>query len=110
MCAWMIDTHANEEQKQRWLPKMTTLDMFSSYCLTEPNSGSDAYDMKTFAKEEGDYFIMNGTKAFISGAGASDIYLVMCKTGPKEVSCIAVDKDTPGLSFGKNESKMGWNV
>lgn len=85
---------------------MVTLDMFSSYCLTEPNSGSDAYDMKTFAKEDGDYFIMNGTKAFISGAGASDIYLVMCKTNANEVSCIAVEKTTPGLSFGKNESKV----
>jgi len=66
--------------------------------------------MKTFAKEDGDYFVLNGSKAFISGAGSTDLYLVMCKTGEKEVSCIAVEKGTPGLSFGKNEIKMGWNV
>ena len=66
--------------------------------------------MKTFAKEDGDYFVLNGSKAFISAAGSSDLYLVMCKTGENEVSCIAVEKGTPGLSFGKNEHKMGWNV
>jgi len=62
--------------------------------------------MKTFAKEDGDYFVLNGSKAFISGAGSTDLYLVMCKTGEKEVSCIAVEKGTPGLSFGKNEIKV----
>ncbi len=110
MNAWMIDQFGNEHQKEKWLHKMCALDIFSSYCLTEPNSGSDAQAMKTTAKESGDYFIMNGTKAFISAGGASDLYLVMCKTGENEISCIAVEKDTPGLSFGKNESKMGWNV
>jgi alkylation response protein AidB-like acyl-CoA dehydrogenase len=74
--------------------------------LTEPDSGSDAQAMKTFAKEEGDYFILNGSKAFISAADSSDLYLVMCKTGEKEISCIAVEKGTPGLSFGKNEIKV----
>ena len=85
---------------------MSKLDIFSSYCLTEPDSGSDAAALKTTAKENGDYFILNGSKAFISAAGASDLYLVMCRTGEKEISCIAVEKDTPGLSFGKNEHKV----
>ena len=106
MCAWMIDQFGNEEQKKRWLPELCTFDKFTSYCLTEPDSGSDAQAMKTFAKEEGDYFILNGSKAFISAAGSSDLYLVMCKTGEKEISCIAVEKGTPGLSFGKNEIKV----
>ena len=85
---------------------MSKFDIFSSYCLTEPDSGSDAAALKTTAKENGDYFILNGSKAFISAAGASDLYLVMCRTGEKEISCIAVEKDTPGLSFGKNEHKV----
>ena len=88
---------------------MCTFDKFSSYCLTEPDSGSDAQAMKTFAKEDGDHFILNGSKAFISGAGSTDLYLVMCKTGDKEISCIAVEKGTPGLSFGKNEIKVRLN-
>jgi len=74
--------------------------------LTEPDSGSDAAAMKTNAKEEGDHFILNGSKAFISGAGATDVYLVMAKTGAKEVSCFLIEKGTPGLSFGKNEIKV----
>lgn len=106
MCAWMIDHFGNDEQRLRWLPEMCTLDKSSSYCLTEPDSGSDAQAMKTFAKEDGDFYILNGSKAFISGAGSSDIYIVMCKTGDKEVSCFVVEKGTPGLSFGKNEVKV----
>jgi isobutyryl-CoA dehydrogenase len=89
---------------------MCAFEKSSSYCLTEPDSGSDAQAMKTFAKEDGDYFVLNGSKAFISGAGSTDVYLVMCKTAEKEISCILVEKGTPGLSFGKNEIKMGWNV
>lgn len=86
---------------------MSTFDMFSSYCLTEPDSGSDAIAMKTTAKDNGNgEFVMNGSKAFISGAGESDIYLIMCRTDKDEISCIAVEKDTPGLSFGKNEIKV----
>jgi len=84
--------------------------MHSSYCLTEPDSGSDAMAMKSFAKDEGDHFVLNGSKAFISGAGSSDLYAVMCKTGQKEVSCLLVEKDMEGLSFGANEHKLGWNV
>jgi len=87
---------------------MSTFDLFSSYCLTEPNSGSDAANMKTFAKADGDDFVINGSKVFISCAGVSDIYILMCKTGPKEISTILVEKDTKGLSFGKREEKMGW--
>jgi alkylation response protein AidB-like acyl-CoA dehydrogenase len=111
MCCWMIDEYGTEEQKEKWLPHMSTLDSFASYCLTEPNSGSDAMSLKTSAVSDGDDFILNGTKAFISGD--SDIFLVMCRTGEKEISCIAVERKEAfgkGLSFGKNESKMGWNV
>ena len=89
---------------------MCAFDIHSSYCLTEPDSGSDAQAMKSFAKDDGDFFVLNGSKAFISGAGSSDIYLVMCKTGEKEVSCLIVEKDMEGLSFGANEHKLGWNV
>lgn len=106
MCAWMIDTYGSEEVRQRWLPRMLNLDIFSSYCLTEPDSGSDAAAMKTYAKDMGDHFIVNGSKAFISGGGASDLYVIMCRTGEKEISCIGVEKGTPGLSFGKNEYKV----
>jgi alkylation response protein AidB-like acyl-CoA dehydrogenase len=111
MCCWMIDEYGNEEQKEKWLPAMSSLDMFASYCLTEPNSGSDAMSLKTSAVSDGDDFIINGTKQFISGD--SDIFLVMCRTAEKEISCIAVERKEAfgkGLSFGKNESKMGWNV
>lgn len=110
MCSWMIDTYGNEEQRQKFLPDMCTFDKFSSYCLTEPNSGSDAAAMKSFAEDKGDHFLLNGSKAFISGAGESDVYLVMCKTGEKEVSCLIIEKGTPGLNFGKDEVKMGWNT
>lgn len=110
MCAWMIDQYGTTEQKEKYIPRMATFDIASSYCLTEPDSGSDAISMKSFAKDEGDHFVLNGSKAFISGAGSSDIYIVMCKTGQKEVSCLIVEKDMEGLSFGANEHKLGWNV
>ena len=110
MCAWMIDKFGTPEQQKEWLPRMSTFDVFSSYCLTEPDSGSDAISMKSFAKDAGDHFILNGSKAFISGAGESDLYLVMCKTGANEVSCLLVEDGSPGLSFGANEHKLGWNV
>jgi isobutyryl-CoA dehydrogenase len=110
MCAWMIDQYGTKEQQAKWLPRMTTFDAFSSYCLTEPDSGSDAQAMKSFAKDEGDYFVLNGSKAFISGAGESDLYIVMCKTGEKETSCLIVEDGMEGLSFGANEHKLGWNV
>lgn len=112
MCAWMIDTWGNEEQRQRFLPEMMTMQKIASYCLTEPGSGSDAASLRTKAVRDGDHYVLNGSKAFISGAGTSDYYVVMCRTGgegPKGVSTILVEKDTPGLSFGANEKKMGWN-
>ena len=86
---------------------MVAFDKSSSYCLTEPDSGSDAQAMKTTAVDQGNgYYLLNGSKMFISGAGSADVYLVMCKTGEKETSCFVVDKDSPGLTFGKNEIKV----
>jgi len=112
MASWMIDRFGNEEQRKRFLSKMTTMEKIASYCLTEPGSGSDAASLKTRAVRDGDHYVLNGAKAFISGAGVSDIYVCMVRTGedgPKGVSCLVVEKGTPGLSFGKKERKMGWN-
>ena len=91
MCAAMIQKFGTSDQKDQWLERMSNFDVFTSYCLTEPNSGSDAQAMQSFAKDMGDHFILNGSKAFISAAGASDLYIVMCKTGEKEVSCLMVE-------------------
>ncbi|XP_070931964.1 isobutyryl-CoA dehydrogenase, mitochondrial isoform X3 [Macaca nemestrina] len=112
MCAWMIDSFGNEEQRHKFCPPLCTMEKFASYCLTEPGSGSDAASLLTSAKKQGDHYILNGSKAFISGGGESDIYVVMCRTGgpgPKGISCVVVEKGTPGLSFGKKEKKVGWN-
>lgn len=113
MALWMIDTYGTEEQRQRWLPKLAPLDLIASYCLTEPSSGSDAASLRTRAERDGDHYVLNGSKAFISGAGFSDLYVVMARTGgegPKGISALVVEKGTPGLSFGANEKKMGWNA
>ena len=113
MAAWMIDSFGNEEQRQRFLPKLTSMESLASYCLTEPGSGSDAAALRTRATRDGDHYILNGSKQFISGAGATDIYVSMVRTGedgPKGISTIVVPKDAPGLSFGANEFKMGWNA
>ncbi|MEM6412558.1 MAG: isobutyryl-CoA dehydrogenase [Pseudomonadota bacterium] len=112
MASWMIDRFGEEEQRQYWLPKLTSMELIASYCLTEPGSGSDAASMTTKAIKEGDEYVLTGGKQFISGAGVSDIYVVMARTsddGAKGVSTFIVEKDTPGLSFGANERKMGWN-
>jgi alkylation response protein AidB-like acyl-CoA dehydrogenase len=112
MASWMIDRFGNEMQRQRFLPKLVTMDHVASYCLTEPGSGSDAASLKTRAVKNGNQYVLNGSKAFISGAGTSDIYVCMVRSGeegPKGISCIVVEKGTPGLSFGKKERKMGWN-
>ena len=112
MASWMIDRFGNDEQRARLLPKMTTMEKIASYCLTEPGSGSDAASLKTRAVKDGDHYVLNGSKAFISGAGVSDVYVCMVRTGedgPKGISCLVVEKGTPGLSFGKKERKMGWN-
>jgi alkylation response protein AidB-like acyl-CoA dehydrogenase len=113
MASWMIDRFGNEAQRQTYLPRLTSMDLIASYCLTEPNAGSDAGSLATGARRDGDYYVLNGTKAFISGAGFSDLYVVMVRTGeagPRGISTIIVEKDTPGLSFGKPERKMGWHA
>jgi alkylation response protein AidB-like acyl-CoA dehydrogenase len=112
MASWMIDRYGSDEQRRRFLPSLTTMDRIASYCLTEPGSGSDAAALKTRAVKDGDDYVLNGSKAFISGAGVSDVYVCMVRTGedgPKGISCLVVEKGTPGLSFGKAEKKMGWN-
>jgi len=112
MCGRMLTEFGTEEQIKRLFPGMITMDKIASYCLTEPSSGSDAASLRTTATKQGDYYVINGTKSFISGAGTSDYYFVMVRTGedgPKGISCIIVEKGTEGLSFGQNEKKMGWN-
>lgn len=112
MASWMIDRFGTDEQRKRLLPKLTTMEHIASYCLTEPGSGSDAASLKTKAVRDGDHYVLNGGKAFISGAGVSDVYVCMVRTGedgPKGISCLVVEKGTPGLFFGKKEKKMGWN-
>lgn len=113
MVSWMVDRFGNEELRQRFLPKLATMDLIASYCLTEPGAGSDAAALKTRAEKVGNsHYVLNGGKAFISGGGVSDVYAVMCRTGEegsRGISCILVEKDTPGLSFGENEKKLGWN-
>jgi len=113
MAAWMIDTFGDENQRQMFLPKLTSMETLASYCLTEPGSGSDAAALRTRAERDGDHYVINGTKQFISGAGATDLYVTMVRTGedgPKGISTLVVPKDAPGLSFGANEHKMGWNM
>lgn len=112
MVTWMIDSFGDAALRTRFVPALVTMEKIGSYCLTEPGSGSDAAALRTTARRDGDHFVLNGSKAFISGAGTSDVYVVMCRTGeagPKGVSAIVVEKDTPGLSFGGQERKMGWN-
>jgi alkylation response protein AidB-like acyl-CoA dehydrogenase len=111
MCSWMIDRFGSDDLRRRYLPRLTTMELIASYCLTEPGSGSDAASLRTRAERDGDSYVLNGSKAFISGAGVSDVYVVMARTGgpgPKGVSTFVVEKGAPGLSFGANEKKMGW--
>jgi alkylation response protein AidB-like acyl-CoA dehydrogenase len=112
MACWMVDRFGDAALRQRLLPDMTSMAKFASYCLTEPGAGSDAASLGTRAVLKGAHYVLNGTKAFISGAGASDIYIVMARTGgpgPKGISAFAVEKGFKGLSFGKLENKLGWN-
>ena len=112
MATWMVSKYGTKYHFDKYLPKLLTMEYISSYCLTEPGSGSDAAALSTSAVKEGDYYILNGTKAFISGATISDTYLTMVRTGDKSsngISCLIIDKDSEGLSFGKLEDKMGWN-
>ncbi|MCJ2050709.1 acyl-CoA dehydrogenase family protein [Methylobacterium sp. J-070] len=113
MCAWMIDAYGDDTQRRRWLPSLMGLETIASYCLTEPGSGSDAAALRTRAARDGDDYVLTGEKQFISGAGASDLYVCMVRTGeagPAGISAVVVEKDTPGLSFGAEERKMGWNA
>ncbi|WP_342713529.1 isobutyryl-CoA dehydrogenase [Bradyrhizobium sp. B124] len=113
MASWMIDAYGNDTQRHRWLPKLCTMELLASYCLTEPGAGSDAAALRTRAVRDGDHYILNGQKQFISGAGSTDLLVVMVRTGgdgPGGVSTIVVDGKTPGVSFGANERKMGWNA
>jgi len=113
MVLWMIDTYGNDEQRARLVPELVSMQQLGSYCLTEPGAGSDAASLTTRAVRDGDEYVLNGVKQFISGAGASAFYVVMCRTadtGSKGISTLVVPADAPGLSFGPNEYKMGWNT
>ncbi|HEU5020098.1 MAG TPA: acyl-CoA dehydrogenase family protein [Pseudolabrys sp.] len=113
MAAWMIDAFGREEARRRFLPKLCAMEHFASYCLTEPGSGSDAASLTTRARRDGDAYVLDGAKAFISGGGRSDIYVVMARTGeagPRGISCLLVENGTPGLSFGAQEKKLGWKT
>jgi len=109
MVCWMIDTYGNQAQREQWLPDLLSMQHFASYCLTEPEAGSDAGSLKTTAIKKGDHYILNGSKAFISGGSISDIYLCMVRTADDQISCIVVPKDTQGLRFGNKEKKLGWH-
>jgi acyl-CoA dehydrogenase len=113
MASWMIDRFGGDEIKARYLPGLVSMDLIASYCLTEPGSGSDAAALRTSARLEGDHYVVNGTKQFISGGGVSDLYVTMVRTGDastKGISCLAIGKDMPGVSFGAPERKLGWNA
>ena len=112
MCAWMIDRFGTDAQRQAWVPRLAGMELFASYCLTEPGHGSDAGHLRTRAVRDGDDYVLNGEKAFISGGSHSDLYIVMVRTGPDDgpsgITALLVEKGTPGLSFGPPEKKMGW--
>jgi alkylation response protein AidB-like acyl-CoA dehydrogenase len=113
MAAWMIDRFGSEAQRRRWLPKLVAMETLASYCLTEPGAGSDAAALKTRAVRDGEHYVLDGQKQFISGAGAGDLYVVMVRTGgegPSGISALVVPGDTPGVKLGANERKMGWNA
>ncbi|MCC3773874.1 acyl-CoA dehydrogenase family protein [Streptomyces sp. UNOB3_S3] len=113
MVAWMIDTYGDDAQRARYLPGLCAMETLGSYCLTEPGAGSDAAALTTRADRDGDTYVLDGVKQFISGAGSTDVYIVMARTGgpgARGVSAFLVHRDDPGLSFGPNEKKMGWNA
>jgi alkylation response protein AidB-like acyl-CoA dehydrogenase len=112
MVVWMIDTFGDDRQRAQWLPELLTMRRFASYCLTEPDAGSDAASLRSSARREGGDYVLDGSKAFISGAGAADLYLVFARTGgtgASGISALLVEKGTPGLEFGKQEKKLGWH-
>lgn len=113
MCAWMVDRYGTAAQRAEWVPRLASMETIASYCLTEPGAGSDAAALTTRARRDGDHYVLDGVKQFISGAGTSDLYVVMARTGgpgPKGISTLLVEKGTPGLSFGPPEHKMGWHA
>jgi alkylation response protein AidB-like acyl-CoA dehydrogenase len=113
MCTWMVDTYGTPEQRKALVPRLASMELVASYCLTEPGAGSDAAALRTKAVRDGDHYVLDGVKQFISGAGASDVYVVMARTGgdgPRGISAFVVEKGTPGVSFGADEYKMGWNA
>ncbi len=113
MASYMIDSFGSDALKARYLPQLVGMDKVASYCLTEPGSGSDAAALKTTARLDGDHYVVNGTKQFISGAGFNDIYVTMVRTsdnGAKGITCLVIEDGTPGLSFGTPEKKLGWNA
>ncbi|MEO1731913.1 MAG: acyl-CoA dehydrogenase family protein [Pseudomonadota bacterium] len=112
MAAWMIDRFGSQTVKDKYLPDLVTMEKIASYCLTEPSSGSDAAALKTTARLDGDHYVLNGSKQFISGAGSNEVYVAMVRTGedgPKGITCMVIEKDMPGVSFGANEKKLGWH-
>lgn len=113
MCAWMIDSYGTDEQRKNWVPRLASMHEVASYCLTEPDAGSDAAALSTRAVRSGSDYVLDGVKQFISGAGASDVYVVMARTGvdgPRGISTFIVEKSAPGMSFGAPEQKMGWHA
>lgn len=113
MATWIIDSFGSDDLKSRYLPGLVPMDLLGGYCLTEPGSGSDAAALKTTARLEGDHYVVNGTKQFITGGGVNDVYVVMARTGqdgPKGVSALVVEKGWEGVSFGAPEKKLGWNA
>jgi alkylation response protein AidB-like acyl-CoA dehydrogenase len=113
MVAWMVDRFGDDAQRSRLLPGLCAMDMLGSYCLSEPDSGSDAASLRTTALRDGDHYVVNGVKQFVSGAGDTDLYVVMARTGgpgPKGISALLIGRDDPGVTFGANEQKMGWHA
>ncbi|MBD0861084.1 acyl-CoA dehydrogenase family protein [Gordonia sp. zg691] len=113
MCTWMVDNYGTDAQRSTWVPRLATMETIASYCLTEPGAGSDAAALSTRAERSGDEYVLTGVKQFISGAGSSDLYVIMARTGdagPKGISTFLVEKGSPGLSFGAQEHKMGWHA
>jgi alkylation response protein AidB-like acyl-CoA dehydrogenase len=113
MCTWMVDAYGTDEQRKTLVPRLASMELIASYCLTEPGAGSDAGALRTKAVRDGEHWVLDGVKQFISGAGVSDVYVVMARSGgegPRGISAFVVEKDTPGVSFGADEHKMGWNA
>jgi alkylation response protein AidB-like acyl-CoA dehydrogenase len=112
MASWMIDRFGSAAVKEKYLPSLITMEHMASYCLTEPGSGSDAAALKTRAMKDGDFYVVSGSKAFISGGGENEVYVTMVRTGaegPKGISCLVIEKDMQGVSFGAQEKKLGWH-